>query len=144
MLAIPLSFLTLFDEWLCKNDQYFLVRYALESFYSYGSGRVSDWYIWKCQQGNLCVCVGGEYQRPEEELLPLPSCGYTKLWLKNNLQVGGYYIFKHDRKRILIFKYMMKEKSKEKNRKIFFLTQRTSFFFCLNLLLYAIPLQIFA
>lgn len=75
------------------------------------------------------VCVwGGEYQRPEEKLLPPPSCGYTKLWLKNNLQVGGYYIFKHDRKRILIFKYMMKEKSKKKNRKIFFLTQRTSCF----------------
>lgn len=77
----------------------------------------------------VCVCVGrGEYQRPEEELLPPPSCGYTKLWLKNNLQVGGYYIFKHDRKRILIFKYMMKEKSKKKKQKNIFLTQRTSCF----------------
>lgn len=88
----------------------------------------------------VCVCVGGEYQRPEEELLPPPSCGYTKLWLKNNLQVGDYYIFKHDRKRILIFKYMMKEKSKKKNRKIYFFNSKNFMFCFLNLLLYAIPL----
>lgn len=77
-----------------------------------------------------CVCVwGGGVPKARRRAPPPPSCGYTKLWLKNNLQVGGYYIFKHDRKRILIFKYMMKEKSKKKNRKIFFLTQRTSWFF---------------
>lgn len=76
-----------------------------------------------------CVCGGGGSTKGQKKSSPPPSCGYTKLWLKNNLQVGGYYIFKHDRKRILIFKYMMKEKSKKKNRKIFFLTQRTSFFF---------------